>query len=177
MITTEDIMKKLLAVLLATLTVFAVFPVALSQEITAVTTDNVAYLDAAKGNDTTAALNDKNKPYATFKAAYNALAPEGGKLLFTAPYNVEQLSITGLKEHHGEIVITADGNYDNYWFMAAYDTALGYYRQYTVKFAGPVTIENIALVESGKTTKAPSLAAEYIFANFNPLTIGNGVKC
>ncbi|MBE6641086.1 MAG: hypothetical protein E7619_05815 [Ruminococcaceae bacterium] len=170
-------MKKLLAVLLATLTVFAVFPVALSQEITAVTTDNVAYLDAANGNDTTAALNDKSKPYATFKAAYNALAPGGGKLLFTAPYNVEQLSITGLKEHHGEIVITADGNYDNYWFMAAYDTAVGYYRQYTVKFAGPVTIENIALVESGKTTKAPSLAAEYIFANFNPLTIGNGVKC
>ncbi|MBE6640692.1 MAG: hypothetical protein E7619_03810 [Ruminococcaceae bacterium] len=173
-------MRKLLSVLLATLMVLAVFPMAIPQTVTAATGDRIAYLDPA-GNDLTAALGDNSKPFATFNAAYDALCPEGGTIMFIAPYNVEQDAIKDLGIHYGEIVITADGDYDNYWFIARYVADVERYSQWTVKFGGPVTIENIALVEAGKTAAAVAgdvaEPSEYIFANYNPITIGEGVKC
>ena len=101
-------MKKLLSVVLATLMLLSVFPLALPQNVTAATTERIAYFDQQNGDDDTAELGNRNKAFATLKAAYNALTPEGGKLVFLSTNSVlDNSDITGLNAHYGEITITS----------------------------------------------------------------------
>ena len=141
----EEKMKKLLSVVLATLMLISVFPFALPQNVTAVTTERIAYLDTTTGN-ATGELGDPEKPYKTFEDAYSALCPEGGTIVFVNPYEYikDGAIITGLPAHYGTITVTAEGNYDNYWALIRYNTSVGAFGDYSVKFGGPVVIENIA---------------------------------
>ncbi len=152
-------MKKLLSVVLAALMIFSVIPFVLPQAVTATITDRIAYLDATNGDDDSAGLGNKSKAFKTFEAAYGALCPEGGTLVFTAPYTM--VEVLELPAHYGEIVITADVKADDYW---QFNNSAGG----RLIFGGPVTIENIRM---------HAVQNSYIHANFNKLIIGEGVQC
>ncbi|MBQ2733044.1 MAG: hypothetical protein IJF74_02715 [Clostridia bacterium] len=170
-------MKKLLSVVLATLMILGVFPLVLPQTVIAENTpERIAYLDAENGTDVAAEedatlrLGDPNKAFKYFDDAYNALCPAGGTILFTAPYGYEETRVIGLKTHYGEIKITANGNMDNYWMLGLYDESTPAFIWYSVKFGGPVLIDDICLLDVEGVQ-------EYIFANFNRLVIGENVQC
>ncbi len=148
--------KKLLSALLAALLVLSMIPFAFARTVAATEPGNVAYLDEANGDDETAELNNASAPYGTFKAAYDALCPEGGTLKFIAPYTDSATGITGLAKHYGTITITADGNTDNYWQPST-----------AVKFSGNVVIENIRFATDATTV---------FYANYNHLTMGEGLS-
>lgn len=152
--------KKLLSALLAALLVLSMIPFAFAGTATATEPGNVAYLDEANGNDETAELNNVSAPYGTFPAAYNALCPAGGTLKLISPYTNStsiDTSSNALHTHYGEILITADGESENYWETPA-----------RIVFAGKVKIANITLHRAGTTVFA---------ANYNPLTMGEGIVC
>lgn len=164
-------MKKLLSVVLAALMLISVFPLALPQTVTAATTDRVAYLDAAGGNDTTGELGNKSNAFATFEAAYNALTPEGGTLVFLSVNSViNNPDAVGLNTHYGEITITSESD-DVYWAMARYNNTLATpaWGEFLFKLGGPVTIDIDLVTNKDK--------AEYIYANYNPITISSNVTC
>ena len=162
-------MRKLLSVLLATLMVLAVFPMAIPQTVTASTGDRIAYFDDESGDDSTATLGDESKPYKTLKAAYNALAPEGGTLMFLSTNSViNNADMTGLKTHRGEITITSK-NDDVFWAFARYNTSAAAWAEYVFKLGGPVTIDIDLVTYKSK--------CEWIYANYNPITISENVNC
>lgn len=160
-------MKKLLSVVLATLMLFSVIPMALPQTVTAADTveENTAYLAPQSGNDITAkptlAGQGNHDPYKTIAAAYNALGAAGGGTLVIEENFTFTSGISFSYAHSGTIVIkgkTSDvaieytGTLANQW----------------LKFAGPVVIENITF----RTSKT-----FFLLANHNPFTIGEGVTC
>ena len=151
-------MKKLLSVVLATLMLISVFPFALPQTVTASTTERIAYLDGQNGEDTSADLGNKNKAFATFNAAYDALAAEGGgKLVLIGRY--ESGSITKLATHYDPIVITA---------LDKATAPLVLKSGATFKAGGPVTFENLRIVAAENV---------YFFGNFHHITMGEGITC
>ncbi len=152
-----------MAVLLAALLVFTMVPLAFAQTVTAAEPVNVAYLDEANGDDELAELNDASASFATFKAAYNALCPEGGTIRIVDVYGaINTENIAGLNTHYGTITITGDEASD-YWYIPCSKTADA---QNWVKLAGPVVIENIHLYCPQQT---------YILANCAKLTMGEGI--
>ena len=155
--------QRLFAALLAALLVFTMIPFAFAQTVTAAEPTNVAYLDEVNGDDDAAELNDSGAAFATFKAAYNALCPEGGTIRIVDVYGaINTDNIAGLNTHYGTITITGDEATD-YWYIPCPKTSDG---QNWVKLAGPVVIENIHLYAPRQT---------YILANCAKLTMGEGI--
>ena len=151
-------MKKLLSMFLVALMVIAMFPVAVSQDVTAVESERIAYLDSTT-TITEGEVGNSNKPFKTLVDAYNALCPEGGKIVLVAPYDVSD-SITGLAHHYGVITITAYNKSTDYINFTKSEG--------TFKCAGPVTFKDIRLVAGIKF---------YILGNYNHITMDTGVSC
>lgn len=154
--------QRLFAALLAALLVFTMIPFAFAQTVTATEpgTDRVVYLDDT-GDDTTGD-GSQSAPYQTFRTAYRSLCPEGGTIKILNNYGsvdvVNKKMINDLRVHYGMIVVKGEKA----------DSASVWQLTSTIKFAGPVTIENITLYSPSNS---------YIYANYNRLTMGAGILC